>query len=53
VDGEVKVHSSVRTVLEAFAEGGWITSIVPYEHDGEQFPQMIDSACNFIFGAGK
>lgn len=53
VNGEVKVHPSVRTVLKEFAEGGWLTSLVPYEYDGEQLPQLLDSACSFMFGAAN
>jgi alkylation response protein AidB-like acyl-CoA dehydrogenase len=53
VDGQVKVHPSVRTVLKEFAEGGWLTAQVPYDHDGEQLPQMLDSACSFVFGAAN
>ncbi len=53
VDGQVKVHPSVRTVLKEFADGGWLTSLVPYDHDGEQLPQMLDSACSFVFGAAN
>lgn len=38
VDGEVKVHASVGTILKKFAEGGWMTSALPYDMDGDQIP---------------
>ena len=53
VNGEVQVHPSVNQVMKAYAEGGWLTSIVPFEHDGEQLPHLIEGICNFIFSAAN
>jgi len=49
VNGEVRVHPSVPKILNEFGQGGWITSRVPLEHDGEQLPHLIADACDFIF----
>ena len=49
VGGEIKVHPSVKTILKEFGEGGWLTSRVPYEQDGEQLPHMLADVCEFIF----
>ncbi len=52
-NGVVRVHPSVRKILKAFGEGGWISSTVPYDLDGEQLPHMIRNVCNFIFAAAN
>lgn len=49
VDGEVQVHPMVRKMMKEFGEGGWITSRVPFELDGEQLPHLIADACEYIF----
>ena len=53
VDGEVKVHSSVKTIMKEFGEGGWIASRVPFDQDGEQLPNMVADICEFIFAAAN
>ena len=52
-NGEVRVHPIVQKILKAFGEGGWISSTVPYDLDGEQLPHMIADACQFIFAAAN
>ncbi len=49
VDGQVKVHPSMRGILDEFAEGGWITSQWPVEKGGEGLPHMISRMCDYIF----
>jgi len=51
VNGEVKVHPSVKTIMKEFGEGGWISSRVAYDQDGEQLPSMVADICDFIFAA--
>ena len=51
--GEVRVHPSVRKIMKEFGEGGWITSKVSFEHDGEQLPSLLADACEFIFLAAN
>ena len=53
VDGVVKVHPTVKKVLKEFAEGGWMTSLLPYDLDGDQLPTMIGNASLFIFNAAN
>ena len=52
-NGTVRVHPSVKKILKAFGEGGWISTTVPYDLDGEQLPHMIADACHFIFAAAN
>ncbi|MBU2643921.1 acyl-CoA dehydrogenase [bacterium] len=53
VNGEVVVHPSVRDILHEYAEGGWISSIFPYDVGGEQLPSMITEVCHFIFACAN
>ena len=53
VNGQVKVHPSVRTVMKQFGEGGWISSSVPYALNGEQLPHLIADTCQFVFAAAN
>jgi butyryl-CoA dehydrogenase len=53
IDGEVRVHPAVRTILTRFGEGGWLTSRVPFAHDGEQLPHLLADTCEFIFAAAN
>jgi butyryl-CoA dehydrogenase len=53
LNGEIRVHPSVRTMMKEFGEGGWITSRVPFDLDGEQLPHLIADACEFIFQAAN
>ena len=53
VNGEVKVHPSVKTIMKEFGEGGWISSRVPFDQGGEQLPSMVADICEFIFAAAN
>jgi len=53
VNGEVLVHPSVRKILDAQSKGGWLTSILPYELDGDQLPVTLNSVAFFIFAAAN
>jgi alkylation response protein AidB-like acyl-CoA dehydrogenase len=53
VKGEVIVHPSVRKILDAQSKGGWLTSTLPYEADGDQLPQLLNSATSLIFAAAN
>ncbi|MEL6256875.1 MAG: acyl-CoA dehydrogenase [Bacteroidota bacterium] len=53
VDGEVKVHHSVRPLLDAMAEGGWIGMSAPMELGGMQSPAMLLAAVGFIMSAAN
>lgn len=53
VDGDVKVHQAVKSIMKEFGEGGWISSRVPFEQDGEQLPSLVADMCDFIFCAAN
>ncbi len=53
VDGEVKVHPAVKSIMKEFGEGGWISSRVSFEQDGEQLPSLVADMCDFIFCAAN
>jgi butyryl-CoA dehydrogenase len=53
VNGEVRVHPAVRTIMKEFGEGGWISSRVPFDQDGEQLPALVADICEFIFAAAN
>jgi butyryl-CoA dehydrogenase len=53
VGDQVKVHSSVRKILEKSGEGGWIGDDIPFEWGGQQLPQIITMGCRFIFCAAN
>jgi alkylation response protein AidB-like acyl-CoA dehydrogenase len=53
VDGKVKVHPAVRTFMQESGEGGWISSIAPFERGGQQLPHMIDFVPRFVFAAAN
>ena len=53
VDDQIKVHSSVRKLLEESGTGGWIGDDIPFEWGGQQLPQMITMGSRFIFCAAN
>jgi butyryl-CoA dehydrogenase len=53
VDGRVKVHPSVRKIMQECGEGGWIAAGFEEEIDGQQPPILFISACRFIFMAAN
>lgn len=52
-NGTIRVHPDVRKIMRTFGDGGWISTIVPYDLDGEQMPHMVAYACQFIFMAAN
>ena len=53
VGDQIKVHSSVRKLLEESGTGGWIGDDIPFEWGGQQLPQMITMGSRFIFCAAN
>jgi butyryl-CoA dehydrogenase len=53
VDGIVKVHPSIRTVMKECGEGGWIASSFSTEHGGEQLPMTLSNLSRYIFAAAN
>ncbi|MDQ5985956.1 MAG: Butyryl-CoA dehydrogenase [Syntrophus sp. SKADARSKE-3] len=41
VNGAVKVHPQVRTIMKECGAGGWIGATFDYEHGGQQLPEMV------------
>lgn len=48
VAGEVKVHPMARRILRECGEGGWIGAQAPYDHGGQQMPNLIMSAFRYL-----
>lgn len=44
VNGEVKVHPAVRTIMRECGTGGWYSAVSDYEAGGQQLPFIIGSA---------
>ena len=53
VGDQIKVHSSVKKILEECGTGGWIGDDIPFEWGGQQLPQMITMGSRFIFYAAN
>ncbi len=53
IDGNVKVHPAVRTIMKEFGDGGWIGSSFPESAGGSQLPVTINNICYFIFSAAN
>jgi len=53
VNGRVKVHPVVKTVMKECGEDGWIAAPFPFDLGGQQLPLMISGACRFIISAAN
>ncbi len=53
VDGRVKVHPLIKSLMKEYGEGGWISAELPFEAGGQQLPIMLTRACEFIFAAAN
>lgn len=53
VGDQIKVHSSVRKLMEECGTGGWLGDDIPFEWGGQQLPQMIGMGTRFIFCAAN
>ncbi len=53
IKGQVRVHPAVKTIMQQLGEGGWIASRVPFEHGGDQLPNLLADTCDFIFQAAN
>lgn len=52
-NGEVKVHPMIKDFLKECGEGGWLSSIFPYDIGGQQLPMTLAFATNFIFSSAN
>ncbi|HSR13207.1 MAG TPA: acyl-CoA dehydrogenase [Thermodesulfobacteriota bacterium] len=53
VNGSVKVHPVVRTLMKECGEGGWIGANFAFDLGGQQLPLMVSGACRFILCAAN
>lgn len=53
VDGRIRVHPAMRSLMQRFGEGGWISAMAPAEYGGAQLPVSVSNACLFLFGAAN
>jgi butyryl-CoA dehydrogenase len=53
VNGRVKVHPVVRSIMKECGEGGWIAAPFPFDLGGQQLPLMISGVCRFILSAAN
>ena len=54
VNGEVKVHPQVRTIMRECGAGGWIGASLDYEYGGQQLPKMVgDFLTKAVFAAAN
>jgi butyryl-CoA dehydrogenase len=53
VDGKVKVHPMVKSLMKEYGEGGWISATAPIAVGGQQLPQSVNLIPNFIFAAAN
>ncbi len=53
VDGQIKVHPSVKDYIATYAENGWFTAPLSYDEDGQQLPLTVFNACSLILAAAN
>lgn len=53
LDGEIKVHASMRPFLDAMGESGWLGAVAPMEVGGMQIPEMLGVSAAFIMSAAN
>ena len=53
VNGEIKVHPSVKNFMRISGDGGWINALFSYDHGGQQLPVSVNNAAQFIFSAAN
>ena len=52
-NGQVSVHPKVKEYLKAMGDAGLIGAGFPFEHGGQQLPEMISSCVGFILMAAN
>lgn len=53
VNGKIKVHEGMKTIIRQFGENGWINATFPYNEGGQQLPNTLHMASGFIFQAAN
>src|SRR6188474_2134506 len=50
IDSKVKVHPALHTYYKAYCDSGLITASFDHEHGGQQLPETVYAAADFIIG---
>ncbi len=53
IDGKIRVHPRLKSIIRKFGEDGWINAPFRYEEGGQQLPATIMNAATFVFGAAN
>ncbi|GMQ28397.1 acyl-CoA dehydrogenase [Algoriphagus confluentis] len=53
VDGKIRIHPKMKSIISQFGEDGWIQSIFSYEEGGQQLPWTIHLCAGFIMQAAN
>ncbi|RYE66568.1 MAG: acyl-CoA dehydrogenase, partial [Oxalobacteraceae bacterium] len=53
VDGKIRVHPQMASIIKRFGDDGWINAPFTYDEGGQQLPATIMNAATFIFGAAN
>ncbi|GMQ24063.1 acyl-CoA dehydrogenase [Algoriphagus sp. oki45] len=53
VDGKIRIHTKMKSIISQFGEDGWIQSIFSYEEGGQQLPWTIHLCAGFIMQAAN
>jgi len=53
VDGQIRIHPAMHTLIRQFGEDGWISAPFRYDEGGQQLPGVIHGAAGFIFQAAN
>lgn len=53
VDGKIRVHPGMKSIVRRFGEDGWINATFRYEEGGQQLPGTVMNAAAFIFQAAN
>ncbi len=53
VDGRIKVHPNMKSLMKTFGESGWISMSAPEKFGGQGIPFTISQTAGFIFAAAN
>jgi alkylation response protein AidB-like acyl-CoA dehydrogenase len=53
VDGQIKIHSGMHSIIKQFGNDGWINAGFSYDEGGQQVPITVLNSAAFIFQAAN
>lgn len=53
VDGKIRIHSGMKSIVKKFGTDGWINATFPYQDGGQQLPWTVHIAAGFILQASN